>query len=647
MADRITFDDAFSPIEKAGRITFDDAIAEREVPAAESGRVFQRLPEEPLPAKNINFGASFKANLVQYPGTQRRVIADSMFPGDPSGIERVGMMDGAAVYVDEEDQLRRVSPKWASGAAIALANAPEMVGAMAGAPAGVLGSTLGAVGARGMKRGLTALVFDEPQTIAGNAIDLAGEAALNVGFGLAGKGIAKFGGRGKVVDFSPRDLKASEAVREQVKKTTGIDLDLAQASGDRKLIALRAYTARYPGKSADLIQAADDATEGQFEKATAKVLDTIAKSQPSEVAGANGVNAAQLVIKTARENVYNEARPIYEAAYKAVPVIDDPQILEFLELPYFGQAFKSGQKLAKLEGAALAKDAPPDLRSLDYTKRLLDDQIEVMTSAGKRQQARALQLKRDEFVKAIDAIPNSQWQTARRRYGEMIAERVAPLEEGPVGVLATITNPRHATAAAKIFGDANVSAQQILNAKSAIVAQNPEAWNGLVRQWIGQKWNKALKETQSGEVINAAGKFRQAVFGTPQDKERLTAMLPKGAAKDFEDLMFAAERLSSTPIGGSNTMRDTEIKDQLKGTGAVVFRWLTSPRQAVKEAAEQRALEQGTVAITEAMLNPMKRAQLRQVVKMKPSTEQALQLAAIISGQSTQRALSGDDVPIK
>jgi hypothetical protein len=39
-----------------------------------------------------------------------------------------------------------------------------------------------------------------------------------------------------------------------------------------------------------------------------------------------------------------------------------------------------------------------DLRSLADTKRALDDRIETLTESGKRQEARALKLKGDEFV---------------------------------------------------------------------------------------------------------------------------------------------------------------------------------------------------------------------------------------------------------
>lgn len=685
MPGKITLDDAMTVASKSGAITIDEALSARESemrPGAGSfpGQREVRVPGQGLPgspdfvpaqigpaikpAEDANFGAALKSDLVEDPQTKVRLAAESL--GLP--MDRVGLVGNDPVYVNDQGQLEYVSGRGSRMSAGFLANAPETIAGGVGAftPAPLLSSTAAAVGARGIKRAAAGFFLNEPQTIEGNLEDLATEGAVNLGFGLAGKGVAKVLDRGKTVDFTPSNRAAAEAVRTRVKQSTGIDLDLAQASGDRKLISLRAYSARYPGKSAELLQAADEAAEGQFEAATTRVLDMVAKSQPSEVAGSAGINAAQMTIAAARKQVSARVKPLYDAAYAAVPEVTDKKILGMLKLPYFQQAYRDGQRIATLEDRAAGKSVQtvtssrreqvrpglyrtvnesqqqatdvPDLRSLDYTKRALDDKIETLMESGKRQEARALKLKRDEFVATVDAIPNQQWQQARQEYAKLAKGSIEPLENGAVGILAKIKNPKAATAAARIFQDANVTPSEIAFARAQISKQDPEAWNGLVRQWMGQRFNAALKETQTADVINPAGKFRQAVFGTPQDRAKAYAMLPQGAAKDFEELMFAAERLASTPIAGSNTMRDTEIKDQLKGTGAVVFRWITSPRQAVVNAAERKALEQGTVAITEALLDPAKRSQLKRVVKMRPGAQQAVMMIALLGGQATKVA---------
>ena len=736
MPDKITLDDALKSVSKGSGITIDDALAARDSQMRPGGQLDVGQGEEvikgqglpgspnfqppmvaprPEPASNANFGAALKSELVEDPGTRVRLVAQSL--GIPEN--RVGIVDDKPVYVNDEGKLQYVSGVGSRIGASVLANTPEAVGGIVGsfASSPVIGSTAGAMGARGLKRAAAGLIFDEPQTIGGNLKDVATEGAVNLGAGLLGKGTTAAMNRGKTVDFAPANRGLAEAVRTRVQQNTGVNLDLALASGDRKLLSLRAYSARYPGKSAELMQAADEASQGQFEAATNRVLDMIATARPSEVAGSAGVNAAQMTIAAARRQVSEQVRPLYEAAYAAVPVVDRTtrqgvRILDYLKLPYFGEAFAAGQKLRALEtGSAVnprqrvtetltrrgedaverastvvdstptgaqrvtsrlsTEDLPrqtrdgvltrrsetvhsditgPSLAELDYTKRALDERIEALAIAGQRQRARALKIKRDEFVAALDNLPNQEWQRARQTYGELARSTIDPLENGAVGVLAKIKNPKVATAAAKIFQDANITPTEIAATKAAISNQDPEAWNGLVRQWMGQKFNQAMKETQAGDVVNPAGKFRQAIFGSPQDRAKAMAMLPQGAAKDFEELMFAAEKLAGATTAGSNTMRDTEIKDQLKGTGAVVFRWLTSPRKAVVDAAEQRALEQGTVAITEALLDPAKRSQLRRVVKMSPSARQATMLISLLGGQAASKAaadeFSDDRMPL-
>lgn len=720
MPQPISFDEVAQTTPKKQGITFDELMEQRTAQArpANADRTPVQLPGESRPggdlitrdgqlmlapriqpAREANFGAAFGAHMVEDPDTQVRIAAEKLGI-DPS---RVGLVNGRPVYADENDQLRYVSSGGANLAATTLANAPEAIGAAVGSAAAspVAGATLGAVGARGLKRAAAGLIYDEPQTIGGNLRDLAGEGALNLATGGIGKGIARAGDRGlkRTIDFTPANVKTAQQARDYIKQSTGIDVDLAQASGNRKLIAIRGYAARFPGKSAEMIQAADEAANGQLDSAVSRVMNLVSSATPMEIGATRGANAAQMAITAARHRVQTEVGPLYQAAYDAVPEVTDARILNFLKLPYFREAFAAGQKLRALETRSamqpstrttetLRRGTPeewasattttqstptgahvltsrmsegtrrttdegvltrrsdtvhrdithPSLAELDYTKRALDARIESLLQSGERQRARALTRARNDFVSALDELPNQEWRAARQRYGVLAQQVIEPLENSIVGVLAKIEDARAARVAAKVLGDRNVEPDQIRWAAAQIRAQDPSAWDGLVRQYIGSAWNKALKETQTAGVVNPAGKLRQALIGTPQDKARMEAMLPPGAVQAFDDLMNAAESLARTPIAGSNTMRDTEIKEQLKGTGAVAFRWLTQPRQSIVSAAEQRALEQNTQAITEAILNPTKQKQLKAVVRMSDQTKKALVLTSILGGQVTQQA---------
>lgn len=589
-----------------------------------------------LPAKQANFVASLKANLVDDPETKRRLIAESLFPNDPNGKDRVGVIDGTYVYADENGKLRKVSGGWSSFGASALANSPEMVmggiGSMASSP--VVGGTLGAVGARGIKRGIAGLAFNEPQTIEGNLKGLAGESAVNLVAGGIGKGVGALAGRGKIVDFTPSDVKSAVQARNYIKATTGIDTDLAQASGNRKLIALRAYAARYPGKSAELVQAAEEAQKGQLDAAVSKVLDQIAKTAPSEVSGIAGINAAGHVIELAKGARDKAVAPFYEAAGKVTLPVD--VVTDISKDPLISRAARAITRDPVYQ-RKLAGVSPDSVAYWQQVKRNLDAGYEKASSAGNKTAAREYaDAARTVNEKLAAASP--EYKLANEHYAQVTRDTIEPLESSAIGTLSRITSPKAATAAARILSDANVSANEIKATMVSLNRIDPEAGPGLVRQWIGQQWNRALKETQQGAEVNAAGKLRQAIYGTPEAKAKADAMIPPAAKQAFEDLMNATKALSRTPSAGSNTARDLNVEGQLKSQGGVIFRWLTSPRSSALNSMESKALEQNVMKVTEALLDPAKQAQLKIIVKMQDSTKKAIALASLLSGQAASTA---------
>jgi hypothetical protein len=290
----------------------------------------------------------------------------------------------------------------------------------------------------------------------------------------------------------------------------------------------------------------------------------------------------------------------------------------------------------KLEGAR-----PDSIAYWHQVKRSLDAGYSKATAAGDKTAAREYADASKTLNEKLRAA-SPEYAEANAAYAKATRETVEPLEASAIGALSRVTSPKAATVAARIFNDPNISAAEIKAVRTSIETQDAEAWNGLVRQWVGQAWNKALKETQAGNVSNPAGKLRQAIFGTPEMRQKSAAMMPSGSLQAFNDLMTAAQAMARTPSAGSNTMRDTEIANQLRGQGAVVFKWLTSPRASVANAAEQAAVERNTLAITEAILDPAKQKQLRQVVKMQDSTRKAIVLSSILAGQTVQEAFGTD-----
>lgn len=595
---------------------------------------------------NAGFKANFKAGFVEDPQTKINIIARQMFPNDPNAAKRFGIREGKVVYLDDEGSIRDVEHGFGSRAGNALAYTPETAGAIVGSFASgnpVTGSALGSMAGKGFKQGIGALVFDEPQTMAGNAKGMAQEGAINLATGGVAKGGAKFFNKGRVVDFTPAQTAEALHLAQEIEKRLGIKLDLSQASGDPILMALRKYAAKYPGKSAQIFKELDEAQTGQAATAMQNLLEKVAKETSSEAAGSKGINAASKAIKDARSSVSAEVKPLYDAAYAAVPEVTDPKILGMLKLPFFDKAYKAGQKLATLEGTATGK---VDLRALDYTKRSLDDQIEVMKAAGNRQAARALKMKRDELVAAIDSIPNQEWQAARKRYGELAKERIEPLENGAIGVLANTENRKAATVAAKMFNDPNITANEIAFARGAIEKADPEAWRTLTRQYLASTLNKSLKVTQKGETTNLAGKLYQSMAGTPEQLAKLRKALPSDAQEPLNDVLGAFKLLAATERGGSDTAFNQLITRKVESRFATTLKTMRQPIQQLIEAGEQKSLDSLVMRLAEGLTDPAKVAQLRQVSKASPSLQRAIHIASILTVAPAARVVEGEINPM-
>lgn len=633
----------------------------RETPEAVDPYLEHRKPPLP-PSPMQKFSTSYKMGNLENENRMRQVMARDLFPdmNRAEAMQRVGFFDGNPVYIDDKGEMQQLSSGKVKFLSNMAANSPELVGSLLGPP--------GVAGMHGIKRGVASLIYNEPTTPLQNLGGMALEGGIALAGELPGRAINMAGGRGTFVPMKPAQLQAAQAVRQRILDTTGIETDIAQASGNRNLISARKYLARHPGESGQIFDDFDKRSLQQLHNFQDKVLDGIAMAKPSEIAEAGGVNAADAALRTARREISDKVRPLYDAAYAANPQVTDPKVLSFLKLPYFPEAYAAGQTIAKLDGAAApmalapktvrytrvkhpsgsfmmskqkVKAGPvsqPDLRSLDYLKRGLDSQIEELKSSGQGTLAGALEQQKKAFVAALDSLGSPEYQAARKLYGQLYDSRVAVLENGPVGILAKLKDKDAVGAAAKVFGDGEVTPSQIQLAKRAIQAENPQAWDDLTRTWLSDTFQKARTESQTGMELNPAGKSRQVLYGNDKLRKKMHMILPPGSVKAFDDLMFASQKLSSTPIAGSNTAVDTEFKEILKGRAIPAFKWLTTFRKQAIDEAERAAVEQGSKDMALAMTDPTKIKHIKRVLRMRPSVQQAVLLSTIIGARTGAEA---------
>lgn len=193
--------------------------------------------------------------------------------------------------------------------------------------------------------------------------------------------------------------------------------------------AARAAELRSTGKPAVLADAGKDNVRGLADaamlspnSARAGVTDQLVNRAENaggrvidDLVATTGMQGdAQAVSKALIEKRAADAAPLYEKAYAAgAQGVQDPEILKMLRLPHFQQALNRAKRIASLEGRELPMVVDkegnfsriPDLQTLDYIKRGLDDYLfsgRVTGSIGKTEE-RALKGVRQQFMARLDA----------------------------------------------------------------------------------------------------------------------------------------------------------------------------------------------------------------------------------------------------
>ncbi|UOF80517.1 hypothetical protein [Caudoviricetes sp.] len=634
-------------------------------------------PYKPQPGE-FNFPASYAQSVLRDEGTTLKAVAKAIYPNDPDAVKKYNfrMVDGRVAYTPSDKAPERFATSTASNIIGGIAgNAPEIAGGIAGAVIGtagghpVLGGMLGATGARALQDVAVGQAYGEPQTSLGNAADLAKTAALEGAAGGAAKVGLGIAGRGRTLDISPANIAAAQAQRAGIKQSTGVDVDLALASGDPALLQVRNWLSQQPNQTARAIQAADADMAGQFEKATSAVLDRIATGAHSDVLGQKGINAAQEAIEAAKEARSTAVAPLYKAAGDVSLSADTLKLLlkdpvlrdaakRVTNRPVFQKDLgvnpgdvaantprpKSKTELTWVEGVGFkpatpkARRASPNMKTVQFwhvVKKTLDDQISAAKAKGANNEARILAQARSSLAGKMEAA-SPEYAAANAEFARQSRLIVEPLENSIVGVLAKVNDQKAGEVAAKIFkGDFNVSPAEIFRARQVISKQDPEAWDGLVRQYIQNAYTKAGTATQGGGEVNAAGKMYQALYGNENRRQMLYAALGKDKADALEALMGAAKAAARAPVKGSNTQPNMAIARVFEGWAANLS---SNLRGTLTQQWKEAATNKNAQKVWEALNDPAKVAKLRTAMRIPDETRRNAYVATTFLGTGSDVA---------
>lgn len=381
---------------------FSDEIQARAMEAAGQGTYEQNL-------------ASIQAAKQAY---------EQEFPYRALGAEVLGsiptMFVGGAGAVRGLQAAQRVLPS---------ISVPRQVGAAGGAA--VSGATTGALTGAGTAQPGGRIEGAQSGAQTGAALGAAGQQAARIIPQVPGIRQAIEFGREKVglpTDFARRaDVKLLQSLQRD-----GVNLDEAMRRisvikqggykpetiielGGENTRRLADLVAQYPGAS----QAARELIETRSAGAPGRII--------TDFREAFRVNADAFDLSEQLIQQRNAAsRPLYEQAYREGGVVSDKRFDSYFKLTPFKDAYKTARELAEFDGIDLpekiedlAKLGGPDLRTLDYIKRGLDDVLYVKkgpTGGTGKQILGRLEEKRREFVNLIDEVGPDSYKAARRAF---------------------------------------------------------------------------------------------------------------------------------------------------------------------------------------------------------------------------------------
>lgn len=159
-----------------------------------------------------------------------------------------------------------------------------------------------------------------------------------------------------------------------------------------------------------------------------------------------------------------------------------------------------------------------------------------------------------------------------------------------------------------VFANPALAPGQIAVMKAQLLKSDPNTYRALVRDFLGASYSNASPQTQ--------------------DAARIRAALPAGAPEALNELVAVAQSVARSPAASTGM-----LSNALRARSAASLQFLTSP-ESLDDAGRNAALD----TLTDVLLDPSRRARLREVTAIKDPQRRLMLLGAVLSGESPEIA---------
>jgi len=615
-------------------------------------------PPPRAPAETIGVGGAAKGSFASTPEEAIDYFAGTMYPDEPleTSRQRFSVDRDRIYYTYEQGQkqpaVQGILPRLAGGVGPSL---PYLAGGVAGiatAPM-LMGGPLGMVGSMAATGGAAALGETARQKIGDwmglgdpsinpiSVITEGGTALFGQGFG---RGVGALRQRYTVPDigkYNPQQTAQNYAAAER----QGVRITPAEATN---LSSLKAAQKRLGN-----ITPTSDAMQDFYERRNVDVtnaynrfLDGVSRTGSADDIANSARQAARDVIEETVAARSRAAGPYYQRAFDANAKVDIRPIVDGLD----GRiaSAKGGIKDALLRAKTLlmrtdvpsaANEPETRLRALHEAKMALDDMIESagQTGMGKAAKRELINVK-NALLGAMDDV-SPDYKQARQIFSTE-SETVDRVVNSTVKILADLKDTKAQNAAMTILSPSQNSPGSVAQARALIEQQNPKAWQGIKRLFLQQKMDEAFRISETGDVVNPAGKLYATLMKGPI-RANLQAAMTGQEWQQFTDMMHVFRMASRVkPIGSDtawNQMENAAVTESARPMIAKIIRNL-NPAQLLRSAQEwltNRSVEKQAQDMVRLVTSgdPNAAATLKQLRQVQPGSARFMVLLGHLVSQ--------------
>lgn len=529
-----------------------------------------------------------------------------------------------------------------------------VVGALMGGPFGAAGAgALGGVGGEGARRVFEGTPLEVPASIVGGMVGASLPAVARYVGAVSRPGDILARGLEGVDDATM--AKAEKLMQDA--KAMGVDLTGPEAiqqamGGQTRLGTLQRQVEMAPGGEG-IMRPTIAARPGQVRRAGEELLDnTFGPQVPPERAVAAAQGAGETLVDQAMKSRTALTSPGFGTAkVQAAEVAGLDDLVKAVDAKLatagpetqLGRALKGFRaQLTQVEPDAAGKLPLGPLMTANretawklaqkYNPAFGPDQ-----PAFQREIAAELAPLNKQFTDILSGA-SPDYGTALKTY-QAASPAVTELYEGPVGRLARGGSGDPATqlrSMADEFLDPNLARPaQIRKLAADLAKADPKAVPQLVGARIGNVFDNATKELQSGANPWGGARFVTEVMGNPQARANLEATiktLPSGGSlwsgwvKFAEVMKATGKRLPR----GSDTALNLGMAEELKKGASLSARVAGNPLGALADASEQFFARRNASELAKVFTDPQSVSKMRELALLNPKSRTAQLLVAEI-----------------